>query len=309
VRIGAHQSVAGGLWKGIEAARRDGCEAVQIFTRNQVQWRSKPLGEEVVCRFRDAVAAWRVPRERLLAHDSYLVNLASPDPSLWRRSLAVFRDELERCARFGVGYLVMHPGAHMGDGEARAVERVARGLNRALEGACDGAGAPRVLLETTSGQGTTLGHRFEHLRDLLAGIAPADRVGVCVDTCHVHAAGYDLVSEEGIEATLAAMQRSFGLDRVWAFHLNDSKRERGSRVDRHERVGRGRIGRALFRRLLNEPRFANLPAVLELPPPYPPQLARLRRLANGNATARRRPAARTDAGGRVRTQRNQGATS
>jgi deoxyribonuclease-4 len=291
MQLGAHQSIAGGLEQSVALARADGCEAVQIFTRNQAQWVSTPLDDAAAARFHDAVRGWGVPASHLLAHGSYLVNLAATDAALRRRSLAALVEELGRCARLGVRYLVMHPGAHMGLGEARGLALVAQGMSEALAAVPGGVeGAPWLLIETTAGQGTCLGHRFEHVRDLLAAVTPGDRVGVCVDTCHVHAAGYDLETDEGYDRTFAEMDRVFGLDRVRAFHLNDCKRPRGSRVDRHERIGEGTIGRGAFRRLMNDPRFATLPGVLELPPPCRDLVTRLRRLADGTATRRTRPA-------------------
>jgi deoxyribonuclease-4 len=290
MRLGAHLSIAGGLENAIAAAVRDGCESLQIFTRNQSQWRARPLDDERVERFRLAVRAWAVPRERLLVHDSYLINVCARDRALRRKSLDALIEELERCAALGLGYLVMHPGAHLGQGESRGLELIARAVSQALDATQDGSDSPCVLLENTAGQGTNLGYRFEHLRDLLGGIEPVDRVGVCVDTQHAFAAGYDLSTEAGYERTFKEMDRIFGLDRVRAFHLNDSKRELGCRVDRHDHIGRGHIGRACFRLLVNDRRFADLPGVLELPPPIPPQLTQLRRMADGRSTARRRPA-------------------
>jgi deoxyribonuclease-4 len=291
VKIGAHQSIAGGLERAIESARRDGCEAVQVFTRNQSQWKAKPLTDEAVERFRAAFAAWGVPRQRLIAHDSYLINVCARDRTLRRKSLRALIEELERCARLGIPYLVMHPGAHVGQGEERALALVARAVSEALERTADAPEPASLLIENTAGQGTNLGYRFEHLRDLLAGIAPRDRVGVCIDTQHTWAAGYDLSTPERYEATFKEMDRVFGLENVRAFHINDSKRELGCRVDRHERIGEGWIGRTCFRLLVNDRRFADLPGVLELPPPYPPLLQRLRRMSDGEATARRRPPA------------------
>ena len=294
MRIGAHQSVAGGLELAIEAAVRDGCESVQIFTRNQNQWKAKPLSPERAARFRDAVSRWGVPRARILVHDSYLINLAARDRALRRRSLAALIDELERCAALGIPQLVMHPGAHVGQGEVLGLARAAEGISAALE-ATAGASSepPSILIENTAGQGTNLGYRFEHIRDLLGAITVRERVGVCIDTQHLHAAGYDASTAEGYARTFRELNRVFGLRHVRAFHLNDSKRGLGARVDRHERIGRGHIGTTCFRLLVNDRRFAELPGVLELPPPYPPQLSQLRRLSDGGATPRRRPRARS----------------
>ena len=291
MRIGAHQSIAGGLERAVAAARADGCESVQIFSRNQSQWKAKPLTDEAVERWRAAVEEWGVPRERLMVHDSYLINLAAPDRALRKKSIDTFVDELERCARLGIPHLVMHPGAHVGRGEARGLARVAEGITRALERTGDGPEPANVLIELTAGQGTCLGHRVEHVRDLLEKIEPGERVGVCVDTCHVFAAGYDISTDEGYEETFKEMDRVFGLGHVRAFHLNDAKRPLGSRVDRHELIGEGHIGRTAVRRLMNDRRFADLPGVLELPPPCAKMLQRLRRMSDGAATARRRPPA------------------
>jgi deoxyribonuclease-4 len=291
VRIGAHESIAGGLERAIDAARVDGCEAVQIFTRNQSQWKTKPLTGEAIERWRAAVKEWGVPREHLMVHDSYLINLAAPDRNLRKKSINTFVDELERCAKLGIPYLVMHPGAHVGTGEAKGLERVTDGITRALDRTADDPEPATVLIELTAGQGTCLGHRFEHVRDLLDGIETKTRVGVCVDTCHVFAAGYDISTDEGYEATFKEMDRVFGLEHVRAFHLNDAKKPLGSRVDRHELIGEGHIGRLAFRRLMNDRRFADLPGILELPPPCSSMLNRLRRMADGEATSRKRPPA------------------
>ncbi len=303
MRLGAHQSIAGGLERAIEAARRDGCEAVQIFTHNQSQWRIPPLSDDAVARFRAAAAAWGVPRERLLVHDSYLINVAARDRALRERSLRALVLELQRCATLGLPWLVMHPGAHMGRGESAGIERAAATIREALDRTADGPEAAAILLENTAGQGTSLGWRLEHLRDLLAKIDLPARTGVCLDTQHLFAAGYDVASDEGYAHTLEEVERVLGLAHVRAFHLNDSKRPCGARVDRHERIGHGHIGRACFRRLVNDPRFADVPAVLELPPPYPPQLAALRRMSTGEATARSRPGARGRGSAAIRETR------
>jgi deoxyribonuclease-4 len=297
VRIGAHQSIAGGLERAVEAARRDGCESLQIFTRNQNQWKAKPLTDEGIDRFRTAVADWGVSRTCLMAHDSYLINLSTRDRALRKKSLDAFVDELERCSALGIPSLVMHPGAHLGQGELKGIGLVAEAITRALARTSDSTEPASVLIELTAGQGTCLGYRFEHVRDLLEGIDPEQRVGVCVDVCHVFAAGYDLSTEEGYEQTFKQMDRVFGLKHVRAFHLNDSKRPLGSRVDRHERIAEGHIGRTAFTRLMRDRRFAKLPGVLELAPPYPPMLTRLRRMADGIATSRRRPPRKAPRGG------------
>ena len=289
MRIGAHQSISGGLERAIESAVQDGCESVQIFTRNQSQWKMKPLADEMVATFTAAVTRWGVGSENLLAHDSYLINLAAADASLRKKSLDSLIEEIRRCTRLGVGYLVMHPGSHVGQGEQKGLRLIAKGIERSLQESDEGDHSAKLLLENTAGQGTNLGYRFEQIRDLIGALKSSDRVGVCIDTQHTFAAGYDLSTKEGYEATFTEMDKTIGLDRVRAFHINDSKRECGSRVDRHERIGEGFIGKLCFQMLMNDKRFTDIPGVLELPAPYSPQLTRLRRLADGVATSRRRP--------------------
>ncbi len=254
-------SIAGGLHNAFAEARRVGCDCMQVFVKNQRQWRAKPLADEDVRLWNEA--AGRSGVAPVVAHDTYLINLASPDDALWNRSIEAFVDELTRCERLGIPHLVTHPGSHVGAGEAYGLRRVARALNeihRRTRGF-----RVRVLLETTAGQGTSLGHRFEHLAAILARVREDERAGVCVDTCHVFAAGYDLISPEGYAATMAELDRAVGLSLVRCFHVNDSQRGRGSRVDRHEHIGKGRLGRAAFRHLVNDPRFGGLPMILETP--------------------------------------------
>jgi deoxyribonuclease-4 len=253
-------SVAGGLHNAVLAAARRRCAAVQIFSHNSNQWRIRPLTGEDVRLWREAIARHPVVP---LAHDCYLINLGSPDRALRRRSLETFVEEIDRCDALGIGALVFHPGAHMGAGEAAGLRRIAESLDDACERTS--ASSVRLLLETTAGQGTSLGHRFEHLAEILARVRRPERFGICLDTCHVHAAGYDIETDEGYRDTFASFDAAVGLRRLEAFHLNDSKRERGARVDRHEHIGRGRLGTRPFARLLRDPRFRRLPMVIELP--------------------------------------------
>ncbi len=199
----------------------------------------------------------------MVAHASYLINLGSPAASLRAQSAEALADEIARCGRLGIPALVLHPGSHGGEGESAGVARIAAGLDHALERT---AGVRvRVLLETAAGQGNSVGHTFEHLRDILGALRRPRRVAVCFDTCHVHAAGYDVVSRRGWEDTVNALTRTVGLDRLHAIHVNDSKRPRGSRVDRHEHIGRGTIGEAGFRNLLSDSRLHSIPKFLETP--------------------------------------------
>jgi deoxyribonuclease-4 len=202
-----------------------------------------------------------------MAHDSYLINLASPEPGLYRRSVEAFVDEMIRAEQLGLAYLVTHPGAHLGDGEPAGLARVAAALDE-VHGRCPNCRV-KVLLETTAGQGTTLGHRFEHLAAILGQLAEPGRVGVCLDTCHVFAAGYALAPEREYRATLREFDRVIGLKRLRAFHVNDSLKPLGSRVDRHAHIGHGQLGLEPFRLLVNDPRFRNRPMVLETPKESP----------------------------------------
>jgi deoxyribonuclease IV len=281
-------SIAGGLHNALLAARAHGMETVQLFvsppkvwpvmpapppaggtafrsgkllTKNSNQWDAKEFTDDDVRTFRRALRQTKLRFP--MAHDSYLINLASPDDALFRRSVEAFVVEVQRAERLGLRYLVTHPGAHMGSGEEAGLARVAQGLGE-VHRRCPGFRV-QVLLETTAGQGTSLGHRFEHLARILELVAEPDRLGVCLDTCHVFAAGYALAPEAEYRATFKEFDRVIGLSRLRAFHLNDSKKPHGSRVDRHEHVGRGHLGLEPFRLLVNDPRFRARPMVLETP--------------------------------------------
>ena len=260
-RLGAHLSIAGGLPRAVDRAEASRCEALQIFTKSAGQWRARVLPSDEVALFRHRVeetGIWPV-----VAHNSYLINLASASPVLRAQSIAALGEELDRAEALGLAGLVMHPGSCTTGTEADGLRLIADAIKRLL------AERPRaqtqVLLEHTAGQGTNLGHRFEHLAGILEGVDGSPRVGVCLDTCHLLAAGYDLCSEKGYEDTFRAFDRIVGLDRLKVFHLNDSRKPRGSRVDRHEHIGKGCLGLDPFRRLLNDPRFAGLPMLLETP--------------------------------------------
>jgi len=272
--LGAHLSVAGGLERALADAAALGCECVQIFVKNQRQWRAPPLREEQITRFRAARNATLVAP--VVAHASYLLNLASPDDRVRQRSSDAMIDELQRCEALGVDYLVFHPGAHMNDecrmsneewrmtaGESAGIKRIAMALEE-VHRRCAGF-RTMILLETTAGQGTAIGWRFEHIRGILDRVSEADRLGVCLDTCHLFAAGYDFRTAEGYGAVMQELERVIGVARVRCTHMNDSKRELGCRVDRHEHIGKGKIGKAGFAHFLNEPRFAGVPMILETP--------------------------------------------
>lgn len=264
VRIGAHVSIAGGLERALERGAAVGCDVIQIFSRSNREWAARPIDAE-------AVAAWRAARARtgvepMMVHACYLLNLAAPRKWLREKSYRALAEELRRCALLGIPHLVIHPGAHCGDGEAAGVARIAAAIERAYAAQPDNP--TRLLLENTAGQGTSVGHSFEHLRDIIGAMkSGADRVGVCIDTAHTLAAGFDITTVDGWERTFERLEATVGCDRVAGFHVNDSKTPVGSRVDRHEHLGRGHLGLGALRCLVNDPRFSGLPMVIETPKP------------------------------------------
>ena len=293
--IGAHMSIAGGVDRAFSRGEEVGCTAMQVFTKNASQWKGKALSAEDARAFG---SAWKQSGiGPVIAHDSYLINLAAPREEVWNKSLAAFRDEMERCAFLGIPALVMHPGAHLGSGEEAGLGRIAEAFARIFAEAPDGVS---VLLENTASQGTYLGGRFEHLAEIMDRV-PQGRFGVCFDTCHAFAAGYDLSTPEGYEATMAQFDRLLGAGRIGAFHVNDCKKALGSRVDRHEHIGRGTIGREAFRMLMQDGRFRETPKILETPKGESNEfdlmnLAVLRELAGGEPSPLQTGAAEKDAG-------------
>lgn len=264
--LGAHESVAGGVFTALERGAANGCEAVQIFARPSQQWRARPFAPDEVSLFRSEQAALGCP---VFSHGSYLINLCAPDPVVLEKSRAALEDEMLRAEQLGLGYVIVHPGAHMGAGVdegIRAVIATVAWLHERTRGF-----TVRLALEITAGQGSCLGCRFDEMARMLDGAPGGDRLGICFDTCHALAAGYDLTTDEGYDATFAELDRAVGLERLVAFHLNDSKTPRGSRVDRHQEIGKGHLGLLPFWRLVNDARFAKIPAVLELPPAVVPQ--------------------------------------
>jgi len=259
--FGAHFSISGGLTKAVETAVRFECPTFQLFTKNASQWAAKPLGEDEIKAFRSAVKAAK--SKFVAAHDSYLINLASPADELFQKSINAFVDELERAEALGISYLVTHPGAHVGSGEEVGLARIVVGLDEAMKRT---AGFKvRVLLENVAGQGSTLGHRFEHLAYMIENVAQPERFGFCFDTCHAFAAGYDLSTAEGYAQTFGEFDRLVGLKQLHAFHVNDSVKGLNSRVDRHAGLGLGKIGLGAFERLASDSRFAKRPMILETP--------------------------------------------
>ncbi len=252
-------SVAGGLPTAIARGRAHGCETLQVFTKNASQWRARPLPEDEIARFRqDAAESGIAP---IVSHASYLINVATAAPSLRAQSLAALGEEIDRAEALGLMGVVLHPGARLATPRADAIALVVAALNHVLADRPDGR--TMVLIEHTAGQGTAMGASFEEIAAMLDGIRPLRRAGVCLDTCHLLAAGYDICSAGGYDETFSRFERLIGLERLKLFHLNDSKKPCGSRVDRHEHIGKGCIGVEPFRRLLTDPRFEHLPMVIE----------------------------------------------
>ena len=259
--LGAHMSIAGGVGNAFLEGKKVDCDAIQIFTKSSRQWASKPYTKEEIEQFHRNRKETGIGA--VVAHDSYLLNMGSPDAALRKRSVAAFIDELERCEVLAVTNLIAHPGAHVGAGELDGIKTIAKSLDE-VHKACPGYGA-KVTLEITAGQGSNLGYRFEQIANIIDAIKENDRLRVCFDTEHAFAAGYDLRTKEGYERTFGDFDEIIGIERLAAFHLNDSKKEFHSRVDRHEHIGRGFIGIEAFRMLMNDRRFWGLPMCLETP--------------------------------------------
>lgn len=291
-RFGAHMSIAGGMHRALHLAAEAGCDCVQVFVKNQRQWSARPFSAAELEAWNEASAQLAIAPA--VAHATYLINLASPDAATLRKSKEAFVCEIQRCNQLGIQGLVVHPGAHLGQGEVAGCAAVAASLRECLERTVDTQ--VQIWLEITAGQGSSLGCRFEHLGDILAAL-PVARVGVCFDTCHAVAAGYGMDTPERYRTTFDAFDRAIGLNKLRCFHLNDSARELGSRVDRHAHIGKGHVGLAAFRQIVNDPRFRRVPMILETPKGTDPRgrdldrvnLGRLRRLLNGPAL-RQRPA-------------------
>jgi len=263
-------SIGGGLHRAIERARSVDATALQVFVKSTRQWQARAVESSEAELFRETARTSGLG-PHTLAHASYLINLAAPDEALRKRSVEALRDEVERCELLGIPYLVLHPGSHVGSGEEVGLERIVHGLDRVLTGSrrtrvrTSSGRSTRVLLETTAGSGATLGHRFEQLAHVLDRARCGDRLGVCFDTCHVLAAGYEFRDRRSYRRTFSELDRTVGISRLLAFHLNDSKHPLGSRKDRHEHIGRGEVGLEAFRLILNDRRFRALPMVLETP--------------------------------------------
>jgi len=259
--VGAHMSISGGLHKALVRGKELGCDTIQIFTKSNIQWKARDLTQEEVDRFTQTRDETDI--NPVVGHDTYLINLASPDKETHKKSVDSFTMELLRSEALGLPYLVLHPGAHIDKGEKWGLKRIAASLNTVFK-ATKGTKV-QVLLETTAGQGSNLGYMFEHLAQIMNMVDEPQQMGVCFDTCHAFVAGYDIRTKKTYNATMREFDRIVGLEKIKVFHLNDSKNDLGSRVDRHEHVGQGRLGLDAFRFVLTDRRFENTPKILETP--------------------------------------------
>lgn len=265
-RLGAHVSVAGGLHNAFGIGAELGCQCLQVFVKNQRQWSARPLGDPDIRQWRSA--ARRTGIRTVVGHATYLVNLARGEGRLRRMSIATFIDELDRCDRLGIRGLVIHPGSHGGDGYDKGIGRVIEAIDQIHQSLprC----RARILLETTAGQGSSLGHRFEEIGEIIHRVAEPARLGVCLDTCHVFAAGYDITTPRGYADAIAQFDRLIGLRKLACLHLNDSARPLGSRVDRHAHIGEGHLGRRAFALIMRDRRLVRVPKIIETPKEHAP---------------------------------------
>ena len=260
--VGAHVSANGGVANAPLNAHNIGAKAFGVFTKNQRQWEAIPLNSQAIEAFKKNCKQWGYSPEHILPHDAYLINLGHPDKAALAKSRKAFLAEFRRCEQLGLIYLNFHPGSHLGKiSETESLSRIAISINMVLEQ------TERVtaVIENTSGQGSNLGYRFEHLAEIIGQVKDLSRVGVCLDTCHCYTAGYDLKEVRAYEATLEEFDRVVGLEYLKAMHLNDCKKPMGSRVDRHESIGKGMLGEAPFSYVMNDPRLDNMPLILETP--------------------------------------------
>ncbi|NQT35778.1 deoxyribonuclease IV [bacterium] len=259
--LGAHVSTSGGVSNAPLNARKLGITAFQIFTKNQNRWKQNPTEADEIDQYLKNCEECGI--EWTISHDAYLINLCATDEEKLNRSREAFLDEMIRADRLQIPYLVMHPGSHLGAGEEAGLRKIAESLRMLLDR--NNNGKVRVLLETTAGQGNNLGYRFEQLAELIRLIDCEERTGVCLDTCHIFTAGYDIRTVDSYRKVMSEFDEIIGLNRLLAFHLNDSKKDFASRVDRHEHIGEGKIGSDAFRFFLNDPRFGDIPGLLETP--------------------------------------------
>ncbi|UCC62955.1 MAG: deoxyribonuclease IV [Anaerolineae bacterium] len=263
MRLGAHESIAGGLVNAFERGHTATCDSIQIFTKSNRQWRAKPLSEEEIAAWHEQMAAEEESGGifPVVAHTSYLINIGSPEEAMWQKSYDALKVELERCETLGIPYLALHPGSHLKAGEENGLANIARALSQ-LHAETSGF-VTMVCLEGMAGQGTNLGYTFEQLAWLLEHTDEGERLGICLGSCHLYGAGYDVRTPEGYGETMEAFDRIIGLERLKFVHLNDSVHELGSRRDRHAHIGEGTIGLEGFRNFVNDPRLVDMPGLLE----------------------------------------------
>ena len=259
--LGAHMSIAGGIEKSLLRGHDLGCNTIQIFTKTSRGWREKFLQESEIIAFHETKEKTGI--DPVISHCSYLVNLASPDRKIYEKSIDSMLNEIERCESLGIAYLVVHPGSHKESGEIPGIEKIADAIN-ILHQKTQGFRL-KILLETTAGQGTNLGYRFEQIAEMIERVEEESRMGLCLDTCHVFAAGYDLRTENGYRKVFKDIEEIMGMERLMVLHLNDSQGDFGSRVDRHEHIGKGKIGEKPFRWIMNDERLKNIPKIIETP--------------------------------------------
>lgn len=259
--LGAHMSISGGVDKSLPLGKKAGCDTIQIFTKSSNQWKAKPLSDEEIANFSRNKKETGI--DLVVAHDSYLINMGSPDDALWKKSMDAFVIEMERCERLDIPYLNTHPGSHMKAGEKDGLKRIARAIN-VIHSKTKGF-KTKIALEITAGQGTSIGYKFEHMAQIINMVKHGDLLCVCFDTCHAFAAGYELRDKKSFKKTFEEFDRIIGLDRLKLFHLNDSLKGLGSRVDRHQHIGKGEMGLEPFRLLLNDRRLNTIPMYLETP--------------------------------------------
>lgn len=259
--LGAHVSISGGIHNAPERGVKTGCGVIQVFTQNANQWRGKPVSAADAALFREKFAASGLAD--IVSHDIYLINLAAAPGEVKDKSLIAFKEEMERCAQLGIDKIVMHPGSHNGDGEEVGIRRICEAFDLLFELVPQFTG--KILLENTAGQGSNLGYKFAHLKAIMEGTSYPDKFGVCFDTCHAFASGYPITDHDGYRRTFEEFDEAVGLSRLMAFHLNDSKKGLGCKVDRHEHIGAGTLGLEPFRMILNDPHFRLVPKFIETP--------------------------------------------
>jgi len=288
MRFGAHIPASGGVWRALERGAQIGCEVVQLFVKNNMQWSGRPFTPKELEQYAARAATTRFAR--VFGHAGYLINLAAPPSPNRDKSLASLIQEIELATQLELPFLVLHPGSHLGAGEATGLDQLVRGLDEVI--AATRRSPVRIALENTAGQGACLGARLDHLAAALDRVKRSDRLAVCLDTAHFFAAGYAIQTPAGWDAAMTEAEGLFGLDQIVAFHLNDSKTDLGSRVDRHAGIGQGKLGRAAFRHIVNDPRFRDTPGCLETPKSPDlhedvENLAVLRSLVRGGAPQKR----------------------